>query len=159
MRCLKSATVRLVVVTGFALAATANAGGGNSANVRTCQANWLTLARTDLTLFNSEAECKTYTAKGGLLTTPACIATATATGVSFVVDWGSPVAGQAFARAHVVNESFRITAETPVTPTQTTASITVPGDFSAYLYWTVVAILDVTNEVGLATIPCALRIA
>ena len=69
------------------------------------------------------------------------------------------VAGQAFARAHVVNESFRITAETPVTPTQTTASITVPGDFSAYLYWTVVAILDVTNEVGLATIPCALRIA
>ena len=157
MRCVKSATVLLVVLSGLVLAATASAGGGNSANVKTCQANWLTLARTDFTLFTSEAECKSYAAKDGVLTTPPCIATATETGVFFVVDWGAPVAGQAFARAHVVNESFRIAADAPVTPTQTTASITVPGNVSAYSYSTVVAIFD-ASEVGLATIPCALRI-
>src|SRR5262245_7261839 len=60
-----------VALAGLALAigaATAVAGGGNSANAQMCQQNgWMNLARADGTAFTNAGDCTSYGAQGGTL--------------------------------------------------------------------------------------------
>jgi len=64
-------TACVVAVAGLVLglgAATALAGGGNSANAQMCQQNgWANLARADGTGFNNSGDCASYGAQGGTL--------------------------------------------------------------------------------------------
>ena len=49
----------------------ASAGGGNSANAKSCQhGGWQTWVRSDQTTFANQGDCVSYAAQGGELTSP-----------------------------------------------------------------------------------------
>jgi hypothetical protein len=61
-------TVSIAALVVGVAAATAVAGGGNSANAQLCQQNgWVNLARGDGTGFGNTGECVSYSAQGGTL--------------------------------------------------------------------------------------------
>jgi len=68
--------MRIVFVLSAALmltvgAATATAGGGNSANAKLCQnGGWKHWVRTNQTTFTNQGDCVSYSAHDGTLTSP-----------------------------------------------------------------------------------------
>jgi hypothetical protein len=65
-------SVSLVLASALALSASiALAGGGNSAQAKSCQkGGWTEWVRADQTPFTNQGNCVSYAAQGGTLTSP-----------------------------------------------------------------------------------------
>ena len=66
---LRTMLLPCVVLALTVAVATANAGGGNSANAKLCQkGGWHSWVRVDGSAFKNQGDCVSYAARGGTLT-------------------------------------------------------------------------------------------